>query len=124
MGDTNVKIRGLEELLLVLAPEGVTTTAADHLGDIDSHLTDRTGETTGLFQFDLDGLHDRSNRSEASWAAWLTAYAEGPARRWKHDSSCGTKMERRRRTSSVRASARAILRISAWESSLASDAGT
>jgi len=44
MGDTNVKIGNLEELLLVLRPEDVATTAADRPGDIDSHLANRTAE--------------------------------------------------------------------------------
>ena len=42
MGDTNVQVGSLEQLLLVLTPKDVATTAADHPGDFESHLADKT----------------------------------------------------------------------------------
>lgn len=49
MGDANVLIGSLEEIFLVFAPEGFTTTAADHAGNIDSHLANRTADNGLIF---------------------------------------------------------------------------
>ena len=49
MGDANVLVGSLEEVSLVLAPEGFTTTAADHAGNIDSHLANRTADNGLIF---------------------------------------------------------------------------
>ena len=49
MGDTNVLVGSLEELVLVLPPEGLTTTAAAHAGNIDSHLAHRTADKGLIF---------------------------------------------------------------------------
>src|SRR6478672_5203924 len=49
MGDANVLIGSLEELFLVFPPEGFTTTAADHAGNIDSHLANRTAGNGLIF---------------------------------------------------------------------------
>jgi hypothetical protein len=50
MGDTNVKVGTLEELLLVLPPEDLATTAADRPDDIDSHLANRTARADLIFR--------------------------------------------------------------------------
>jgi hypothetical protein len=50
MGAPNVKFGGLEQLFLVFSPERVATAAADRVGDIDSHLANRTAEQGLVFR--------------------------------------------------------------------------